>query len=445
MYKNLVKTSARIRFSGPASSLVCLTNRKALLSLLLFSGLIMSAPFAHASEQLCLGEPQVVGMDACVLAGIDSVVSEAMESGKIPGCVVLVARKGVIVWERAYGYRSLAPEKAPNSLSTIYDLASLTKPVATATAFALLLEDGKLHLDDKVVSYLPRFARNGKSDVTIKNLLTHVSGLKAYLDMTLVVKEYGPGPDPEAIANHICTLPKAYETGRSHMYSCLNFVVLARIVEEIADEAMGTLLKRRVWSPLKMRDTSFFLTEEQRARAAPTRPDGSASYRGKVHDPLARYYITSRHCSGNAGLFSTARDLAIFAQMLLNRGSYAGVRVLKPGTVDLLTSIQSPPGLPKRGLGWDIDSPHAASVRGDTLPPDDSFGHAGFTGTSLWIDRTSQTFIIVLANRTHMEKGDVTELRARIATLVGRSIDIYAVQSPEEKPGEPPGILSPSL
>lgn len=376
-----------------------------------------------ASHVLYSDTPESVGMDSSVLAEIDSIAQQEIDSEKIPGCVVLVARKGTIVWHKAYGHRAFSPEKVTNSVSTVYDLASLTKPLATTTAIALLLDDGKLNVNDKVIDYLPSFAAEEKDDVTIAHLLTHTSGLKPYLDMSLVVKKYGPGPNPDAIIEHICSLPKSYQTGKSSVYSCLNFVILARIAEKVSGGAMHLFLRRRVWLALGMKDTRFFLDDNQKKRSAPTTPDGSAEFIGKVHDPLARYYITPEHACGNAGLFSTAHDLALFAQMLLNRGEYGGVRILKPETVDLITTVQTPPELRKKGFGWDIDSPSAPHVRGDVIPPDESFGHTGFTGTSVWIDKKSQTFFIILSNRTHMEKGAVAELRRGIANVVGRSMD----------------------
>jgi CubicO group peptidase (beta-lactamase class C family) len=261
--------------------------------------------------------------------------------------------------------------------------------------------------------------------VTIAHLLTHVSGLKPYLDVNGLKTKDGPGPNPDAVIARICSLPKSYETEKSCVYSCLNFVLLARIVEEVSGEPMEELLKRRVWRPLGMKDTVFFLTDEQRKRAAPTRPDGSAAYRGIVHDPLARYYATSRHCCGNAGLFTTARDLAIFAQMLLNGGRCCGARILKPKTVELFTTRQTPDALPERGLGWDINSPYASTTRGSIVPQKHSFGHSGFTGTSLWMNKRNQTLFLILSNRTHMENGAVQKLRNDVADIVGRSIETY--------------------
>ncbi len=395
------------------------------LSLIVCLWLAVCQGCVTPSDRLRSGSPKSVGMDAGVLGEIDAAAEEAIEKGRIPGCAILIARKGIIVREKAYGSRSLRPEEVANSLSTIYDLASLTKPVATATAIALLVEDGKLSLDDKVVKYVPSFGQTNKSDVTLAHLLTHTSGLKPYIDVSLLRKKHGPGPNPDAVIAHICSLAKSYETGRGYVYSCLNFVLLARIVEEVSGETTDSLLRRRVWKPLGMKDTGFFLTDEQRKRAAPTRPDGSANYQGIVHDPLARYYMTPQRCCGNAGLFTTARDLAIFAQMLLNRGTYGGVRIFKPETVELFTTPQSPSGLPQRGFGWDIGSPYASVTRGEIIPAADSFGHVGFTGTSLWIDKRSQTFFLILSNRTHAEKGAVSQLRQKVATIVGQSIEMY--------------------
>jgi CubicO group peptidase (beta-lactamase class C family) len=403
-------------------------------AILLAGACVLGLRTASPSKPLKPGDPKSVGMDADVLKGIDAAVEEALDQGSIPGCVVLVARKNTIVWEKAYGRRALLPEEVANSLDTIYDFASLTKPVATATAIALLVDDGKLSLDDPVVKYLPAFAQKGKTDVTIRHLLTHVSGLKAYLDMAAVAKEHGEGPDPDVILETICALPKNYKTGKGQIYSCLNFVTLCRIAEAVAGEPMHAFLKKRVWRPLGMKDTGYLLTEEQRRRAAPTRPDGSFDFCGRVHDPLARYTITDKHACGNAGLFATARDLAAFAQMILNRGEYNGVRILKPETVDLFTSVQTPPDVRKRGLGWDIDSTYAYLPRGDVIPAETSFGHTGFTGTSLWIDKKSETFVIVLANRTHTKNGSVGKLRRAVATAVGRSIDLYAEKTDDNPP-----------
>ncbi len=426
--QNGVKVNISFDHSGWPRRLLRFAGTIGFLVLILCASLIGLPSPALTSAVLRPGKPESVGISPSALVEIDGVAEKAIAQGKIPGCVVLVARKGTIVWEKAYGYRSLRPEKVENSPDAIYDLASVTKPVATATAIALLLEDGKLSLDDKVVKYLPAFAQNGKGDITIAHLLTHVSGLKPYLDMDAVRKEGGLGPNPDFIIEHISALPKSYETGKSCVYSCLNFVVLARIVENVAREPMGNFLKRRVWQPLGMSDTGFFLTEEQRKRAAPTELDGPPESCGKVHDPIARYYITPDHVCGNAGLFSTAGDLAIFAQMLLNGGSYGEARILKPETVDLLTGVRTPDGLPKRGLGWDIDSPLAAQARGDVIPAADSFGHIGFTGCSLWIDKKSGAFVVILSNRTHVEKGDVVGLRSDIANIVGRSMDVYGDQ-----------------
>jgi len=406
----------------------CWRKTKVVCMILLPLRLCVSS--AVASEQLRSGKPEDVGMEAAVLQEIDAAVERALKAGEIPGCVVLVARKGTIVWEKAYGYRSLTPHKETNSVRAIYDLASLTKPFATAAAFALLLEDGKLDLRHRVADYLPSFAQNDKSDITLADLLIHVSGLRPYLDVSGLQKKYGPDPNPDAVISDICALPKTYETGKSCVYSCLNFLVLARVIEEVCGEPMHSLLDKRVWRPIGMKNTGFFLSEKQRKRAAPTLPDGSPELRGEVHDPLARYYLTPGRSPGNAGLFSTAHDLAVFSQMLLNRGTYGGLTIFKPETVDLLTAVHTPPDLPKRALGWDIDSPYSRGARGEIIPETESFGHTGFTGCSVWIDKNSQTFFILLANRTHLPKGDVLRLRSEIANIVGRSIDIY-----REKPG----------
>lgn len=353
--------------------------------------------------------PDVVNMSPAVLRQMEQRVQVAIERGATPGAVLLVAKDGQIVKFRAYGNRQTDPD-VPMTLDTLFDLASVSKTVGTATATMLLLEDGKLRLDDKVAAFIPAFAANGKGDVTIRDLLTHRSGLKDYMDVNKVrANVLSPIPSDNLIEN-IAALPKLYPTGEYTVYSCLNYFTLARINEIVAGESQEALLRKRIWKPLGMSDTGYTLTEEQKKRLAPT--FRSAAWKpGMIHDPLANYHgVSSAHCPGNAGLFSSARDLAIFCQMILNGGTYGGVRVMKAATVREMTAPQStlpefdvkkngPGPLQRRGFGWIVyrEEPYISSAA-----PDGSFiGHTGYAGTYLWVDKCQKAFIVLLTNAVY--------------------------------------------
>lgn len=372
--------------------------------------------------------PSDTPFDPAILRKMDQRVETAISRDITPGAVLLVARNGRILNERAFGYRRLEPQREPMTLDTIFDLASLSKVFGTATATMLLLEDGKLHLDDRVAQYIPEFAAEGKDDVRIFNLLTHSSGLKAYDDWKAAEKERGSLTQADALIQRISRLPKLYPTGQYSVYSCLNYLTLARVNEVAAGESQHHLLRRRVWEPLGMKDTGYLLTREQLARCAPTalKSDGTRML-GETHDPLANYYqSTEQHCPGNAGLFSTARDLSIFCQMILNEGAYGGQRVFKPETIRMMTSPQStlptydpktqgPGGNSRRGLGWIVylDTPynHPAAADGSFI------GHTGYTGTYAWIDKNSGSFIVYVANAVYSkDPPQINDSRREVTT-----------------------------
>lgn len=349
------------------------------------------------------------------LSGIDGVVRQAIDSGRIPGAVVLVGQGSRILFEKAYGHRRLQPRAEPMTLGTRFDLASLTKAVATAPAVLILVQDGKVRLEDPVSRYLPDFGRRGKETVTVRQVLTHYSGLAPYFRLA------AKGP---AAASAV--IDKIYDSDLSatpesrFIYSDLGFILLGKLIEAVSGDPLDRFVHSRVFAPLKMVETGFSPPPGEGHPIAPTeKGDDGTFLQGQVHDPLAS---TMGGVAGHAGLFSTARDLSRYCRMLLNEGSLEGARVLQPGWVRHMVSPQSPPGKPDiRGLGWDIQSRYS-SPRGAHFSPR-SFGHTGFTGTSLWLDPDIQAYLIILTSRLHPDgRGDVRALRKEIATIVGEAL-----------------------
>ena len=349
------------------------------------------------------------------LGVIDSIVKDAIQSGQIPGAVVLISHDGQIVYRKAFGHRALEPHKEAMTLDTIFDLASLTKVVATTTAVMQLVEEGKIRVNDPVAKYLPEFAQNDKQDITIRELLTHFSGLSEDLDLT----QHWEGRDT-ALKMAYAETP-IFPPGSKFLYSDINFILLGAIVEEFSGTTLDQYCEKNVFKPLKMAHTRFLPPAAWRPKIAPTQYDeNNKMLRGVVHDPTAR---RMGGVAGHAGLFSTADDLSKFAQALL-----AGSSVLPPLVVEKMTTPQQPPwATVLRGFGWDIDS-HFSTNRGDLLPVG-SFGHTGFTGTSLWVDPTTRTYIIILTNAVHPRGGNAIALRSKIATATAAALKL----SPGEK------------
>jgi uncharacterized protein YbbC (DUF1343 family)/CubicO group peptidase (beta-lactamase class C family) len=344
------------------------------------------------------------------LSGVDSVIEQAIADGNIPGAVLLVGHNGAVIYLKAYGNRALEPQREPMTLDTIFDMASLTKVIATTTAVMQLVEQGKVRMNDPVAKYLPEFAQNGKEDITVRQLLTHYSGLEPDLDL----KAPWEGKDTAYRMAFAETPDQA--PGSGFVYSDINFIVLGALVEKVSGETLDAYTVEHIFVPLKMVHTRFLPPTSWRAKIAPTQYDENEHMlRGVVHDPTAR---RMGGVAGHAGLFSTGDDLAKFAQALLNGGG----GILSPMVVAKMTSPEQPPSAPVlRGFGWDIDSPFSSN-RGDLLPVG-SFGHTGFTGTSLWIDPTTQTYIILLTNAVHPRgKGNAIGLRSKIATEVAAGL-----------------------
>jgi CubicO group peptidase (beta-lactamase class C family) len=346
------------------------------------------------------------------LARIDEVVNQAIHRGDCPGAVVLVAHKGKVVYRKAFGLRSKQPVETAMTVDTVFDLASLTKPVATASSIMLLVEQGKVSVADRVARHLPEFAANGKDKVTIEQLLLHTSGLLG----DNPVADYRDGR--AKALERICQLKTLNEPGSRFVYSDVNYIVLGELVEKLSGTTLDKFAAKNLFEPLGMKETGYRPAEKLRERSAPTEKRDGKWAPGTVHDPRAALLDG---VAGHAGLFGTADDLFAFTQMLLDGGLSKGKRVLAPMTVTSMTTPRpvplagGKPGL--RTYGWDVQTPYSAN-RGDLFPAGRSFGHTGFTGTSIWIDPVGQTVVIFLSNRVHPEgKGNVTRLRGQVATI----------------------------
>jgi uncharacterized protein YbbC (DUF1343 family)/CubicO group peptidase (beta-lactamase class C family) len=345
------------------------------------------------------------------LAVLDSIIQNAIHQGLMPGAVLLVWHNGQVMYRKAFGNRSLEPRRETMTLDTIFDLASLTKVVATTTAIMQLVERGQVRLNDPVAKYIPEFAQNGKEDITVRNLLTHYSGLRGDLDLA----QAWQGRET-AFSMAFAETP-VFPPGSRFLYSDINFIVLGALIERVSGVSEDEYCQKNIFTPLRMPHTRFLPPAAWKSSIAPTEYDEQDKMlRGVVHDPTAR---RMGGVSGHAGLFSTAGDLSIFAQALL-----VGSKVLGPLAVEKMTTPQQPPTEDSlRGFGWDIDSP-LSSNRGELLPVG-SFGHTGWTGTSIWIDPTTRTYIILLTNSVHPRgKGNVIGLRAKVATAVAAALPL---------------------
>ncbi len=394
-------------------------------ALALLFGLAVSAQPQPAPRPRA-NEPQP--QTSAAFSDIDRLVADAIASRLLPGAVVLVGRGDETVFEKAYGKRAVVPSEELMTLDTVFDMASLTKVVATTTAVMQLVEQGRLRLSDPVASVVPGFERYGKGDITIRQLLTHVSGLRPDVDLG----EPWTGYDA-AIELARDEVPTS-APGERFVYSDINFFVLGDIVARLSGQSLDVYTKKAIFEPLGMVDSGFLPATSLQSRIAPTercatldawpckRPDASP-LRGIVHDPTSR---RMGGVAGHAGLFSTAHDMARFARMLINNGRLGQARILAPATVTRMTSPATPAGMPSvRGLGWDIDTSYSVN-RGDLFPIG-SYGHTGFTGTSLWVDPTSRSFVIFLSSRLHPDgTGDVGALRARVATVAAAALGVSA-------------------
>ena len=397
------------------------------------------------------GPPATAGMSAERLARMDSVIRESIDKKELPGAVVLIARHGKVVWRKTYGARAVEPQREAMTTDTIFDLASLTKVVATTTSVMMLIEQGKVRLNDSVVKFIPEMKGGGRDAITIEHLLTHMTGFAPDFDL----RDRWIGYD-EAI-KHLYREPLRSQPGTRFVYSDINYIALGEVVHRVSGLMLDEFARRNIFAPLGMRDTGFRPEVKLRARIAPTEkrrgqmnylgdtgadagPEAEQWLRGQVHDPTS---FRMGGVAGHAGLFSTADDLAIFCQMLLNGGVFNGVRILAPMTIATMTRPHAiAENGSARGLGWDIATSFSAN-KGDLFPLG-SFGHTGFTGTSIWIDPASDTFVIFLSNRVHPDgKGDVGPLRGRVASIVASSImDTTVAKAREESANAAADLLA---
>ena len=399
----------------PAFKLVILFV--SLCSLVLVTGQpTMAQKTQYSNQGLESATPESVGMRSDRLQQIDRIVQQGLFRENMPGAVVLVARKGKIIFHKAYGNRQVKPSIEPMTTDTVFDMASITKPVATATCVMKLMEQGKLQLHDRVSKYVPEFAANGKGDITLHQLLTHQGGLIP--DNAL--KDYVDGP--EKAFERINALATYVEPGSKFVYTDVGFILLAHIVEKVSGLNVHEFSQKHVFAPLGMHETGYLPADDLKPRCATTqtrKDDSDSDYwlKGEVHDPRA-YELGG--IAGHAGLFSTAKDLAVYGQMMIGGGQYNGVRILRPESVAAMTQAW-PVSSGFRGLGWDKRTGFSSN-RGDLLS-DSAFGHGGFTGTVLWMDPQNELVFIFLSNRVHPDgEGSVNALAGRIATVAAAAI-----------------------
>ena len=362
---------------------------------------------AAMGDGLPAASPRAVGMSGERLEAIDRVVLHGIKAGGYPGASVVVGRKGMAVWEKGFGAIDWSSASQPVSASTtIYDLASLSKVIGTTTAAMILFDEGKLDLDAPVAKYLPAFSGGYKDSVTIRHLLTHRSGLPAGRDLWRIAR------NPQEARLAVIDTPLECKPGHCYEYSDLGFDVLGMVVENIAGKGLDEFLHERVFAPLGMTDTEYRPADSLRYRIAPTEiaPPRGYPIRGEVHDENA-YALGG--VAGHAGLFSTAADLSIFAQMMINGGTYGGVRIVSDSTVKLFTRRSAG----SRALGWDTcDGAYGCG----TYMSEKAYGHTGFTGTSIWIDPDQEMFVILLTNRVHAARAlrpakVISDVRADLA------------------------------
>jgi uncharacterized protein YbbC (DUF1343 family)/CubicO group peptidase (beta-lactamase class C family) len=367
------------------------------------------------------------------LAVLDPVINEAIAQQQIPGAVLIVGHDGLVVYRKAYGSRAIEPRREAMTLDTVFDCASMTKVLATTPAIMQLWEQGKFRMSDPVAKYLPEFGQNGKQDITIRQLLVHYSGLAPDLDLTK------PWEGKETAYRMAFEAPPVWAPGAAFIYSDINFEVLGALVERLSGESLDQYAEKHVFGPLGMKQTRFLPPASWQPRIAPTDEDERHYLlRGVVHDPTAR---RMGGVAGHAGVFSTADDLAMFAQALLDGGR----RVLTPATIAKMTAPQQPVNeTAVRGFGWDIDTPFSSN-RGELLPVG-SYGHTGFTGTSLWIDPMTKTYIVLLTNAVHInavhinalpakEKGNAISLRTKVATAVAAALALDPAEAEKMRVG----------
>ncbi len=365
---------------------------------------LLSGGSLFASDATPLGSS---GIDATRFEAIDALVNDAIDEGKLPGAVVTIGFQNQVVFQRAYGHRQLQPTPLRMTKDTVFDLASLTKPIATATSVMILVDRGEITLEDPVSKHLPEFANHGKEEITIKQLLLHTSGLIPDNAMADYVD------NAEKAMENVMNLGLNYTPEERFRYSDVGFIVLAEVVQRKTGQDVHAFSQKNIFVPLGMRETGYLPDASLHDRAAATERRKGQWMRGEVHDPRA-YALGG--VAGHAGLFSTAADLTRYANVMTNHGSSGETTILSRKAFDAMTAAYAVPGDGIRGLGWDKQSGYSSN-RGKTMTSS-AFGHGGFTGTALWIDPELGLYVIFLSNRVHPDgKGSVNALAGQIGTI----------------------------
>jgi len=390
---------------------------------------LVTVSFAQP-QRLDMSTPAQMGMDPVRLSRVDQVINQAINDTIIPGAVIAVVRKNKIVYLKAYGYKSVYPKKEQMTTNTVFDMASCSKSVGTAISMMQLLETGQFRLTDKVSMYIPGYepyvdsVTGEKTDIRIIDLMTHSSGLPAYVNPSIIYEKYG-NYDPESLIDWIAHCKRDFKPTTKFQYSCLNFITLQNILQNITKQKLCDYAQHNVFDKLGMEYTTYSPAAQKKTEimelVAPTekQPDGSVLL-GVVHDPLAR--LIGKGNSGNAGVFSSAEDLALLAAALMNGGEYGGRRILGEMTVKAMTTVPQQVDSLGRSLGWDNWSDYSSNL-GNLFTPRVTYGHTGYTGTSIVIDPESKTAVILLTNRVHpYDTGSVVRTRALVANIVAGSI-----------------------
>lgn len=366
---------------------------------------LLSMQFATSFDASAAG-----ALNPSELAPIANLAQTEIAAGRMPGAVILIGAGNTIVYRKAFGNRVLKPGPEPMKINTVFDLASLTKVIATTPAVMQLVEEGRLQLDAPVARYWPEFGANGKQAITVRDLLIHYSGMHADLDLSIPWSGY------DAAMNKLIAEKPSVPPETRFLYSDENFEVLGELVRRVSGQPLNSYCAANIFGPLGMRHTEFLPPSKLHDQIAPTEDTEGKVHWGDVHDATARWM---GGVSGHAGVFSTADDLAIYARMLLNGGVGNGARILSQKSVEEMTTRESPSnGTHARGLGWDM-----GGHDGYSMFPDGSYGHTGFTGTLIWIDPGAATYVIILSNRVYPDgKGDALPLRRGVLELVTRSL-----------------------
>ena len=398
-------------------------------------------------SMLCMVSPVAAASEASATSDLSTTLDAILESGVkdhvYPGAALIVGRPGKRLYEKAVGHLTYESTSSAVSVHTLWDLASVTKVAGTATGAMLAMEDGKLRLTDRVASHIPGFEAGGKEKATVLNLMTHTTGLPPYVKASAAEKlRRRNETTADALIRYYASLTARSEPGTTITYSCLNMQITARIVEQVTGKRLEDLLRARVWEPLGMKDSTYLLTQNQMERTAPTLETKGKLLVGKVHDPLASYHQSTINCSGNAGLFSSADDLARYCEMIANGGkSPDGKTILKPETVALMTSVQTPEAWEgARALGWDVDQslPWATPLNNTTETL--VVSHSGYTGTLIWVDKKTKTYFVYLTNRvfpddaTKKEGPSIAKLRRAVAEAVLKAQPAYTAVFSDQKP-----------